>query len=61
MKTRAWIAGWSFLLGSVLLTLEAANEMLSGVSLAAFLHLSEGLLFVVGSYFFLPAPDDSSD
>lgn len=53
MNNRVLIASWSFLLGSALFTLDAAYEATTQTSLVAFVHLVEGVLFLVGSFFFI--------
>ncbi|MEL7358422.1 MAG: hypothetical protein AAFN40_17905 [Cyanobacteria bacterium J06560_6] len=56
-KKRTLIASWSFLLGSLLFTLDSAIEIATQFSPYAVIHLAEGLLFLLGSYFFLPGPE----
>ena len=58
MNDRVLIASWSFLLGSALFPLDAAYEVATQLSPAALLHLAEGTLFLVRSFFFVPASKD---
>lgn len=54
MERRTTIASWSFLLGSALFTMDASVELVQRLSPIALLHLAEGILFLVGSFFLLP-------
>lgn len=54
METRILIASWLFLIGSGLFMIDAVSEIAHHFSPMALLHLSEGVLFVVGSIFFMP-------
>lgn len=51
---RLLIASWLFLIGSGLFTIDAIAEITSQFSLMSSLHLSEGVLFLIGSIFFMP-------
>lgn len=54
MENRTLIAGWLFLIGSGLFMVGAVLEIVHQVSPISFLHLSEGVLFLVGSMFLMP-------
>lgn len=54
MEKRLLIASWMFLIGSSLFMIEAVSEIISHFSMMSLLHLSEGVLFLVGSIFFMP-------
>lgn len=54
MEKRLLIASWLFLIGSGLFTIEAIAEVTSQFSPMSLMHLSEGILFLVGSIFFMP-------
>lgn len=58
MEKRTLIASWAFLLGSALFTIDASFEIFNQFSPVAFLHLLEGVLFLVGSFFLLPAASE---
>ena len=61
MEKRTTIASWSFLLGSALFTMDASVELVQQLSPVALVHLAEGVLFLVGSFFLLPrAPEKSA-
>jgi hypothetical protein len=60
MGKRVLIASWLFLIGSSLFLFDALSEVASHLSPAALLHLSEGLLFLVGSLFFMPESEKQS-
>lgn len=55
MEKRILIASWLFLIGSMLFEIDAVSEFIQQFSMMSFLHLSEGLLFLIGSIFFMPA------
>lgn len=55
MEKRILTASWLFLIGSGLFMVDAISEIIHQVSPLAFLHLSEGVLFLVGSIFFMPS------
>ncbi|MEL6354496.1 MAG: hypothetical protein AAFR58_22510 [Cyanobacteria bacterium J06627_28] len=57
MDKRIAIASWAFLIGSALFTADAGFEVATQQSLISFVHLAEGLLFLVGSFFLLPADE----
>lgn len=59
MEKRVLIASWLFLIGSGLLMIDAISEIVNHFSLMALLHLSEGLLFLVGSIFFMPVSTET--
>lgn len=54
MEKRLLIASWLFLIGSSIFMIDAAFEMANRFSSTSLLHLSEGVLFLVGSIFFMP-------
>lgn len=54
MEKRVLIASWLFLIGSGLFMIDAISEIVSHFSLMSLLHFSEGVLFLVGSLFFMP-------
>jgi hypothetical protein len=60
VEKRTLIASWLFLIGSALFMMDAISEIVNHFSPAALVHLSEGVLFVVGSLFFMPASSDST-
>ena len=61
MKNRILAATWLFLVGSILLAIDAISEIATHFSLAALMHLSEGVLFFVGSLLFMPVQDAEID
>jgi hypothetical protein len=54
MEKRVLIASWLFLIGSSLFMVDALSEILDHLSLMSLMHLSEGILFLIGSIFFMP-------
>ena len=54
MEKRILIASWLFLIGSGLFMIDALSEIAAQFSLMSITHLSEGILFLVGSLFFMP-------
>ena len=54
MEKRVLIASWLFLIGSGLFMIDAISEIAVRFSLMSLTHLSEGVLFLVGSLFFMP-------
>lgn len=54
MEKRILVASWLFLIGSVLVMIDAISEIVSHLSLMSLVNLSEGILFLVGSIFFMP-------
>lgn len=60
MERRLLIASWLFVIGSSLFLIDAISEIVSRFSLISLLHLSEGVLFLVGSIFFIPDQSYSS-
>ena len=54
MDKRIFIASWLFLIGSMLFTVDAITEIADSLSLMSSLHLSESILFLAGSLFFMP-------
>jgi len=66
MKQRELIASWLFTIGSGLFIIDAIAEITEGLSqglsLIPVMHLSEGILFLVGSVFLMPtASKDGSE
>jgi hypothetical protein len=57
MENRILIASWLFLIGSSLFLLDAVSEIVNHFSPMALMHLSEGIMFLVGSIFFMPNPE----
>jgi hypothetical protein len=60
MEKRVLVASWLFLIGSSLFLLDAISEIVQHFSPVSLLHLSEGILFLVGSLFFMPEPQHTS-
>lgn len=60
MEKRILIASWLFLIGSGLFLIDSMFEMIQHFSPMSLLHLSEGVLFLIGSIFFMPSPKNSS-
>lgn len=54
MERRILIASWLFLIGSGLFV-DAVSEIAVRFSPMALMHFSEGVLFLVGSAFFMPS------
>lgn len=54
MSNRLRVGCWLFIGGSLLFVGEAIADLSHHISLSAIIHLSEGLLFFIGSIFFLP-------
>ena len=54
MEKRLLIASWLFLIGSSLFMIDAVFEIANRFSSTSVLHLLEGVLFLVGSIFFMP-------
>ncbi|MCU0568604.1 MAG: hypothetical protein MUF49_18655 [Oculatellaceae cyanobacterium Prado106] len=54
MEKRILTASWMFLIGSSLFMVDALMEIATHFSPLSLLHLSEGILFLVGSLFFMP-------
>jgi hypothetical protein len=54
MEKRIAIASWLFLVGSSLFLVDAFSEIADRFSFLSLLHLSEGLLFFVGSLLLMP-------
>jgi predicted membrane channel-forming protein YqfA (hemolysin III family) len=54
MERRTAIASWMFLIGSGLFMVDAIDEIVTHFSTMSILHFSEGVLFLVGSIFFMP-------
>ncbi|MGF1525154.1 MAG: hypothetical protein ACFBSF_22745 [Leptolyngbyaceae cyanobacterium] len=54
MEKRLFLASWLFLIGSGLFLIDAVSEITDHVSVMSFMHLSEGVLFLTGSIFFMP-------
>ena len=59
MERRILIASWLFLIGSGLFMVDAISETTQHFSVMALLHLSEGVLFLIGSAFFMPTSEPS--
>lgn len=54
MEKRILVASWLFLIGSILLVVDAISDIASHLTFMSLVHLSEGILFLVGSIFFMP-------
>jgi hypothetical protein len=54
MEKRTAIASWMFLIGSGLFMVDATDEIFTNFSFVSLLHFSEGMLFLIGSIFFMP-------
>ena len=54
MEKRLLVASWLFLIGSALFMVDAVSEVTDQASIMSFMHLSEGVLFLTGSIFFMP-------
>jgi hypothetical protein len=60
MERRILIASWLFLIGSGLFMVDAIAEIAERFSLASLRHLSEGIVFFVGSLLLMPEPTTAS-
>ncbi|MEP0913866.1 hypothetical protein [Leptolyngbya sp. FACHB-711] len=60
MEKRILIASWLFLIGSSLFLIDSMFEAAQHFSFMSLLHLSEGVLFLIGSIFFMPSSSSSS-
>lgn len=60
MEKRILIASWLFLIGSSLFLMDSMFEVTQQFSPISLLHLSEGVLFLMGSIFFMPLSSSSS-
>ena len=60
MEKRILIASWLFLIGSSLFLLDSMFEIAQHFSPMSLLHLSEGVLFLIGSIFFMSSSSGSS-
>jgi hypothetical protein len=60
VEKRVLIASWLFLLGSGLFLIDSMFEIAQHFSPMSLLHLSEGVLFLIGSIFFMPSSSSSS-
>lgn len=60
MEKRMLIASWLFLVGSSLFLIDSLFEVAQHFSPMSLLHVSEGILFLVGSLFFMPSSSSSS-
>lgn len=60
VEKRILIASWLFLIGSALFMADAISENIDHISLMSFTHLSEGILFLVGSMFFMPEQNSNT-
>ncbi|MEO0540860.1 MAG: hypothetical protein AAFZ80_08345 [Cyanobacteria bacterium P01_A01_bin.105] len=56
MKDRAAIAAYLFIVGSALFVMDALVGLVQQPDWLAYVRLGEGLAFLAGSWFFLPAP-----
>lgn len=61
MENRLRIASWAFVIGSSLFVVDAMTEIIYHFSPFALLHLSEGILFLLGSIFFIPETQAESE
>lgn len=60
MEKRILIASWLFLIGSSLFLVDSMFEVAQRFSPISLLHVSEGILFMIGSIFFMPSSSSSS-
>lgn len=60
MEKRILIASWLFLIGSSLFLMDSMFEVAQHFSPMSLLHVSEGVLFLIGSIFFMPSSSSSS-
>jgi hypothetical protein len=60
VEKRILTASWLFLIGSSLFLTDSIFEVAQHVSLMSLLHVSEGILFLMGSIFFMPSSSSSS-
>lgn len=60
VEKRILIASWLFLIGSSLFLIDSMFEVAQHFSPMSLLHLSEGVLFLMGSIFFMPSSSGSS-
>ena len=59
MEKGILIASWLFLIGSSLFLIDSMVEVAQHISLILLLHWSEGVLFLVGSIFFMSLSSNS--
>lgn len=55
---REFLVALLFLLGSILFLCDGLIELAEGISIHVFLHIPASLMFVVGSYLFMPTTDN---
>ncbi len=60
MEKRLLIASWLFLTGSSLFLIDSMFEVAQHFSLMSLLHVSESVLFLMGSISFMPLSSGSS-
>ncbi len=60
MEKRILIASWLFLISSSLFLMDSMFEVAQHFSPISLLHWSEGVLFLLGSIFFMPSSSSSS-
>ena len=60
MEKRILTASWLFLIGSSLFLVDSMLEIAQHLSFMSLLHVSEGILFLIGSIFFMSSSSGSS-
>ncbi|VEP14575.1 conserved hypothetical protein [Hyella patelloides LEGE 07179] len=53
------LVSWLFLIGSLMFLFDGLIELTEGISIHVFLHLPASVVFVVGSYLFMPTDENS--
>ncbi len=56
---REFLVALLFLLGSILFLCDGLIELYEGISIHAFLHLPASLMFVIGSFLFMPTDNNN--
>ncbi len=56
---REFLVALLFLLGSILFLCDGLIELSEGISIHAFLHLPASLMFVIGSFLFIPTDNNN--
>lgn len=53
-NSREYLAGWLFLIGSLMFLFDGILELTEGISIHGVIHLSASILFTIGSILFIP-------
>ena len=53
------LVSWLFLIGSLMFLFDGLIELTEGISIHVLLHLPASVVFVVGSYLFMPTDENS--